>query len=240
MVFLRHGRELNDMHETEDPGVSLREEIVESGEILSDWAGDSPRFKNLAQLHEVGQFAARCIDWGDVLFYVHRTGSGRPLLEESAIETMVETAKRVRANVLAAEREEHLRDEARAEALRTFDLGDERGPWRYYAVAVEAEVWDDLNAPVAVRLARQHRVVGDEHGKALVHAPAWFATLAAESEAFERCEPVQPVSSDLDTLRGALVLWEPWRRGHVLSNYARALRAAGVVWRTKAHETRCT
>lgn len=226
------------MYETEDLGVSLREKIVESSETLSAWAGESPRFANLAQLHDVGQFAARCIDWGDVLFYVHRTGSGRPLLDAGAIETMVETAKRVRANVLEAERGEHLRDEARAEALRTFDLGDERGSWGYYAVAVEEDIWDDLDAPVAVRLARQHRIVGGVHGKALVHAPAWFATLAEESEAFERCDPVEPVSNDLDTLSGALMLWEPWRSGHVLSNYSRALRAAGVVWRTKMHETR--
>ena len=238
MVLLRHGCELNAMHETEDPGVSLREKIVESSATLSDWAGDSPHFENLAQLQEVGQFAARCIDWSDVLFYVHRTGSGRPLLDESAIETMVETAKRVRTNVLAAEREAHLCDEARTEALRTFDLGDERGPWGYYAVAVEAEVWDDLNAPVAVRLARQHRVVGDGHGKALVYAPAWFATLAAESEAFERCDLVEPVSNDLDLLHGALVLWEPWQHGHVMSSYSRALRAAGAVWRRETRPTR--
>lgn len=238
MVLLCHGRKLSAVHEIEDAGIALREKIAESTETLSAWAGESPHFENLAQLQDVGQFATRCMDWGDVLYYVHRTGSGRPLLDESAVETMVETAKQVRANVLAAEREEHLRDEARAEALRTFDLGDEAESWGYYAVAVEAEVWGDVNAPVAVRLARQHQVVGDEHGKALVHAPAWLATLAENSEEFERCEHIDTVSDNRDTLRGALELWEPWRHEHVLFSYSRALRAASAVWRKEMRPTR--
>jgi hypothetical protein len=219
------------MHETEDAWLAVREKIAESAETLSAWTGAAHRFENLAQLHDVGQFAARCIDWGDVLFCVHHTGSGRPLLDVNTIETMIETAKQVRMNVFAAECEERLRAETREEVRQTLDMGDENELWGYYAVAVEAEAWDDVNAPVAVRVARQHRIIGDGQGKALVHAPVWLATLAEGSEVFERCEYIDAVSSNLDTLRGALELWEPGRHNHVLSSYARALRAASAVWR---------
>jgi len=248
MVLLRNGSELNHMHtvqdhirrEAEDPGISLREKVTESVETLSTWAGDSPHFDSLAELEAVGEFAMRCIDWSDVLFYVHRTGSGRPLLDTNSIETLVEIAKRVRANVLDAECGEHLRGETRVEARRTLGLGEMSEPWEYYAVAVEAEVWEDLLAPVAVRLARQHRVVSDDHGKALVHAPAWFAAMAEASELFERCERIEPAAKGLDLLHGALALWEPWREGHVMFSYSRALRAVGAVWRKETRTPRCT
>lgn len=239
MVLLCHGRKLSAVHTDEDPWAPLRAKIEENTETLSRWAGHSPLFENIEQLHSVGRFAAHCIDWGNVLFYVHRTGSGSTLLTEHDIDAMVETAERAQQNVLESECSEHLRCETRATARLALHEMGKAETWGYYAVAVEAETWGDVNAPISVRFARQHRVVSNEAcGKALVYVPDWFTSLAEENKQFAMCEAVDRGAADLDILRGALVLWDPWRLGQVGASYARALRAVRAVWR-KDTKTAC-
>jgi len=214
----------------------LRQKVAEAVATLQQWAGGVHGFENLQQLETVATFAVRCLDWCEVLRFVNKDQKLRRVVDEKLVEEMRETAEAVQGRILVAELGDAIKASALAAASKAAGAAVESSDPAWFAVVLEEGSWEQAGGELGVRVVRQCAVaVDNSRRKIVLRAPEWFGSWAETLEEVSHCEQVPGHfrEEDVDMLRGALSLWNPWRGSGPGGSYREAVRTTAAVWRKK-------
>lgn len=213
----------------------MRQNVVEAVATLRHWAGGEHGFENLEQLEAVAAFAVRCLDWCEVLRFVNKDQKLRRVVDEKLVEEMRETAEAVQGCILVAELDDTIKASALAAASKAAGaVANSDQAW--FAVVLDEGSWEQAGGELGVRVIRQCAVAVDSgRRKIVLRAPEWFGSWAETLEEVSHCEQVPGHfrEEDVDMLRGALSLWNPWRRSGPTGSYRETVRTTAAVWRKK-------